>query len=46
MELNDQLFEGSFAVSQKCGKNGSQANLDETYILQVISSADSIRQGS
>ncbi|KAF1804010.1 hypothetical protein FB192DRAFT_1279406 [Mucor lusitanicus] len=36
MELNDQLFEGSFAVSQKCGKNGSQANLDETYILQVF----------
>ncbi|CEP16549.1 hypothetical protein [Parasitella parasitica] len=35
IQLNDQLFEGSFAVSQKCGKNGSQANLDETYILDV-----------
>ncbi|KAL7332322.1 hypothetical protein PS15p_204380 [Mucor circinelloides] len=35
IELNDQLFEGSFSVSQKCGKNGSQANLDETYILDV-----------
>ncbi|KAI8368986.1 hypothetical protein BD560DRAFT_304388, partial [Blakeslea trispora] len=35
VEVNDQVFSGSYAVSQKCGKHGSQANLDETYILQV-----------
>jgi hypothetical protein len=36
IELNDQVFSGSYAVSQKCGKHGSQANTDETYILQVL----------
>ncbi|KAI9265469.1 hypothetical protein EDC94DRAFT_538950 [Helicostylum pulchrum] len=35
IELNHQIFSGSYAVSQKCGKHGSQANIDETYILDV-----------
>lgn len=33
IELNNQVFSGSYATSQKCGKHGSQANIDETYIL-------------
>ncbi|CAO3613193.1 unnamed protein product [Mucor hiemalis] len=35
IELNNQVFSGSYATSQKCGKHGSQANVDETYILDV-----------
>ncbi|KAI8877822.1 hypothetical protein K501DRAFT_306069 [Backusella circina FSU 941] len=35
LQLNQEVFEGSFAVSSKCGKNGSQANIDETFILDV-----------
>ncbi|KAI8059058.1 uncharacterized protein B0P05DRAFT_640879 [Gilbertella persicaria] len=35
MEMNNQVFSGSFAASQKCGKHGSQTNFDETYILDV-----------
>lgn len=33
IESDEEVFSGSYVVSQKCGKNGSQATIDETFLM-------------
>lgn len=34
--MDDEAFYGSYIQSQKCGKVGTKATLDETYIMYGI----------